>query len=141
MTDNATPEPIGGACGTADELTGSTGNANGGTGMGDTVGGLVGVTAGTITVSYGFGAISNEGTLGSDGNTMLLPTSVTVNNLMLAGTAWSLDTWDFGSTSQPPALKYVDEYSSSVYTCTSTTAFLPAITIVCSTALLPGQGR
>ena len=64
---------------------------------------------------------------------------------------WSTDAWDFGTSSQAPALKYVDSYvlgdhdnddtttDTYAYTCTSNTAFLPPLDITCGTTLLPRQ--
>ena len=129
----------------------STGSANGDLDD-DDVGGLVGRQSGspTVTASYGFGAVMTDGMeTPADIGVMSSATSpwpMSVNSAngltaMNAGTEWSPDAWNFGSPSQIPALKYVDSYDSGAgtYTCTATTAFLPAIQITCGTTLLPGQ--
>ena len=85
----------------------------------DTVGALVGGVApsgtNTITYSYGFGspahfmAIENAGTTRPSG-----VTSATNLTAMNAGVSWNdatqrtLGAWDFGTGSQPPALRYAD---------------------------------
>ena len=129
----------------------ATGSVNGGDGSSDKVGKLLGSIAtiifGTITSSYGFGTTSN-GTTHIFETT--LPTSVTSatgltsNN---AGASWAAAAWDFGTTSQNPALKYVDNYgdhddddqTEDTYTCSSTTAFIPPISITCGSTLIPEQ--
>ena len=125
----------------------ATGTVDGGAGTGDYAGSLVGETSPTVTASYGFGSTSN----GTDRNIgTSLPGSVTAASGLTssnAGDSWDSDAWDFGTTSQAPALKYVDGYgdhddddeTDDTYTCTSTTAFLPSISITCGTTLIPGQ--
>ena len=126
----------------------ATGNPNGGEGVNDLVGGLVGSKdGGTITSSYGFGTVVNGETLNTHGASPSGVTSasgLTQDNSGGSSDAnkWSNDAWDFGTSSQAPALKYVDSLNSgstTAYTCTSNTAFLPSIDITCSTTLLPKQ--
>ena len=132
----------------------ATGNTDGGDGSDDYVGGLVGhiIGSSTITDSYSFGNITNQEMPGEPGTTK--PSGVnTINDLTLsnAGGSWNSTTkntfraWDFGTTNQPPALKY-DDYdgaSNTNFTCvgmgTATddnTIYLP----YCGN-FLPGQGR
>ena len=135
----------------------ATGAADGGEGD-DFVGGLVGVQDpnSRITASYGFGTATGE-TNNSD--TVGAPPAGGVNALTAstAGAQWggTDSPWDFGTTSQPPALAFIMGATSAsmtddttmvttvtvTYSCTSppTTAFLPAISITCGTTLLPGQ--
>ena len=133
----------------------ATGNADGGDGN-DRVGGLISKqdAGGRITASYSFGNITNEAFLGEPGTTK--PSGVnTINDLTLsnAGASWNSATtntsraWDFGTTNQPPALKYAD-YDGSTgdkkfacegvgnTTTNDSTLYLP----YCGT-FLPGQGR
>ena len=110
-----------------------------------------------ITSSYGFGTHVNGETPNTHG---ALPSEVTsasgltqTNSGDSDTNRWSIDAWDFGTSSQEPALKYVDgavlgdhdeddtTAETYAYTCTSNTAFLPPIDIICGTTLLPDQGR
>ena len=138
---------------------------------GGVVGGLVGVqNNGSITFSYatgnsggggllagwGFGTIDSSYGFGTGSNTYggTPPSGVTSASGLTAANSgssdterWSTDAWDFGTSSQAPALKYVDSYgdhdgddtTSDTYTCTSSIAFLPFIDITCGTTLLPNQ--
>ena len=101
----------------------ATGNADGGDGGGDLVGGLVGGNSGsTITASYAFGTVA-----GSEVTTLTLftitltthdgtpPMDVTSLTLTVANSAteasgnrWSTTFWNFGTTSENPALVYND---------------------------------
>ena len=131
----------------------ATGQTDGGAGDFDRVGGLVGEqSSGSITASYSFGGIANQEMPGELGTTK--PSGVnTINDLTLsnAGDSWNSTTkntfraWDFGTTNQPPALKY-DDYdgaSNTNFTCvgmgTATddnTIYIP----YCGN-FLPGQRR
>ena len=109
----------------------ATGNANGGSGSNDYVGGLVGnQTGGSNTASYDFGNTANGGTgSGVDGSR---PTGVTDENGLdssNAGTQWGgpNSPWDFGTASQPPALKYI----------TGATLSGTTVTYVCDASKLP----
>ena len=131
----------------------ATGNVAGGGNIGDSAAPLVGsYLSGDIISSYGFGS-SNGGSSNTYGTP---PSGVTsASDLTQANSAssennrWSTEAWNFGSTSQAPALKYVDNYgdhdndvdTADDYSCTSSGAFWPSITIICGTTLLPEQGR
>ena len=134
----------------------ATGNPNGGQGANDLVGGLVGHQYnGSITSSYGFGTTVNgetSNTYGAPPSDVTSASALTQANSGDSDTnRWSTDAWDFGTSSQAPALKYVDSYTlgdhdndvntpeTYAYTCTSNTAFLPSIDITCSTTPLPKQ--
>ena len=112
-------------------------------------------STGQITSSYGFGTVTGKTITRST-----LPEGVTkagdltqVNSGTSTENRWSQNAWDFGSDSQLPALKYVDNYEEGDhdentdtpdtwdYRCSSTSAFLPSISITCGTTLLPNQGR
>ena len=133
----------------------ATGNPDGGEGS-DKVGGLVGYqgNSGSITSSYGFGTTANgdSNTHGASPSGVASASALTQTNSGTSDTnRWSTDAWDFGTSSQAPALKYVDSYvlgdhdnddtttDTYAYTCTSNTAFLPPLDITCGTTLLPRQ--
>ena len=85
----------------------ATGAVDGGAGTSDRVGSLIGRGAPKNAASYGFGSTSN-GTKNNIGTT--LPDSVTAASGLTssnAGDLWDSDAWDFGTTSQAPALKYL----------------------------------
>ena len=87
----------------------ATGNADGGTGDSDIVGDLVGLqSGGSRTESYGFGAATGEtpNTLGDPPTDVTSATGLTAAN---AGAQWVVadSPWDFGGSSQTPALMYV----------------------------------
>ena len=152
----------------------ATAAADGGTGSGDRIGSLVGRNTnlvlsirftGTITASYGFGSIP-MGALGSAGTAkptvdgmagtaaITMATQLTAIN---AGDIWNdadndtLNAWNFGTNSQPPALRYADydgadnnDYScgdNGVLTGIPTMVAGPGgpIPVDCGTTLLPGQ--
>ena len=135
----------------------ATGSPDGGTGNADNVGGLVGTKTSdsTITSSYGFGTTANgeiSNTHGASPSGVASASALTQTNSGTSDTnRWSTDAWDFGTSSQAPALKYVDSYvlgdhdnddtttDTYAYTCTSNTAFLPPLDITCGTTLLPRQ--
>ena len=121
----------------------ATGNADGGDGVGDTVGGLVGLQqgGGSISASYSFGSAIGE-VAGSDGTPM--PTGVTSAAGLTAanvGSSWNsandgtLGAWDFGDSSQPPALVFNDYDGDS--TGTDYAALFGKVTKL--GALLPNQ--
>ena len=97
-----------------------------------------------IISSYGFGIGNGENSnaLGTPPEGVDSASDLTQEN---SGNTdkWPADAWNFGTFSQQPVLKYVDGYSftSGTYTCTSTAAFLPPVTINCGTTLLSGQTR
>ena len=133
----------------------ATGYVDGGEGTSDSVGGLVGYQGGgLITSSYGFGTTANgdDNTYGTPPTDTTSPSGLTQANSGDSDTnRWSVEAWDFGTSSQEPALKYVDDYilgdhdsdatteDTYAHTCTSNTAFLPSIDITCGTTLLPKQ--
>ena len=144
----------------------ATGAANGNAGSGR-VGALVGAalrgggTLNTITHSYGFGSGMQEG-IGDDGtphpaglsgsgaakaNGLSDPAG---NETTDAAAEWdqigskTKDAWDFGTTSQAPALKYADydgPGASSVNYCALFPDKIPGTDtdLVCGTSLLPDQ--
>ena len=128
----------------------ATGQVNGGVGD-NAIGVLVGTHNNSrITSSYGFGVTdkTSTNTYGSPPNNVTSASDLThTNSSDSDANRWSVHTWDFGTSSQTPALKYVDNYGDhdndnetpNIYTCTSTTAFLPPITINCGITLLPNQ--
>ena len=137
-----------------------TGDPDGEEGANDSIGGLVGYqNDGSITSSYGFGTVSLANgefidTSGAPPSDVTSASGLTQTNSGDSDTnKWSTDAWDFGTSSQAPALKYVDNYElgdhdsddttpdTYAYTCTPKTVFLPSIDITCSTTLLPNQGR
>ena len=132
----------------------------GGRGPYDSSGDLVGYQSsgsGSLTSSYGFGTGVNSeigNTLGAPPSGVTSASGLTQTNSGDSDTnRWSTDAWDFGTSSQAPALKYVDDYvlgdhdsddttaETYAYTCTSITAFLPPLDITCGTTLLPDQSR
>ena len=95
----------------------ATGDIDGGEGGSDHVGGLVGNQrsgGGTITSSYGFGTTVNgeySNTHGASPSDVTSASALTQTNSGTSDTnRWSTDAWDFGTSSQAPALKYVDGY-------------------------------
>ena len=173
VTGNADTDRVGALLGlvvnAASRITASyaTGNADGGTGASDSAGRLVALTASanTVNASYGFGTATamNINNAGAPPVAGMPPMPVSAAQLTLAnaGAQWNqassltMDAWDFGTTSQPPALKYADydgddgtDYGCG--TTTGTVATIPSvvpdgnggtIAVDCGTTLLPGQGR
>ena len=170
---------VGGLVGTSDSnITASyaVGNVDGDAGTDDRAGSLVGRrTGGTIGASYGFGTSTNGETNGVDdsgdrpsamsvasgtGRTgaalLLAPDDSDTTNTAVAA-EWNqasnttADAWDFGSTTQIPALRYADyDGTGTDYGCgtTGSTIIIPStipdgaggtITVVCGETLLPGQ--
>ena len=135
----------------------TTGAIHGGAGI-DQVGALVGddVYGGlrsTITASYGFGSKSGgSGDSHHDGTDK--PSGVTSANGLTATNVdakWNdaaqktLNAWDFGTASQPPALRYAD-YDGAAgtdFSCDMFPKTIPGtrIPLICGKSLLPGQGR
>ena len=133
----------------------ATSTVNGGEGA-DFVGALAGRQV-TATASYGFGsAIDATNTIGAP-PTMGAATAadLTIDN---AGPEWNdadlltLNAWDFGDSTQAPALRYADyDGDGDKYGCgdSNATIVIPNIvatptgpmTITCGSTLLPGQGR
>ena len=120
----------------------ATGPADGGSGDLDSVGGLVGLQDGdsSITASYSFGAVVGEGTSGLAGDAypegVEVATQLTADNV---DDVWddadsnTLGAWDFGTDSQPPALKYANYDGDGIdFDCDQFSAG------ACDT-LLPGQ--
>ena len=149
----------------------ATGNVDGGMGD-DSVGRLIGSSSypdtQVVTESYGFGEIIVDmvdmdtefdagGSIGASvspwpgGITGMgemaanMLSGSSMMTMLYAGTQWSANVWDFGSSSQLPALKYVDSYDSASmsYICDSLSrkAFSPSIDVICGTTLLPGPNR
>ena len=140
---------LGGLTGIGGNITASyaTGNVDGGAGSEAGIGVLTGYDFGDpIVASYGFGSLLN-GT--ANMNSLAgAPGSKTVNGLTVDNADddatknfWddadsnTKGAWDFGTGSQPPALKYTDyDGADGVDYC----ALFPA-GITCGTTLLPGQ--
>ena len=153
-TGDGNDDNVGGLVGVGDYITASyaTGNVDGGAGSDTNIGALAGAGNGVfggpmvIVVSYGFGSVMN-GRANSDG----APGSKTVNGLTLsnAGSQWddaaskTKGAWDFGTDSQPPALKYADYDGdmAGVDYCALFPEKIPGtnIDLECGTTLLPGQ--
>ena len=129
-----------------------------------------------FVATYGFGVASNFNTAGSNGTTDR-PAGVAAGSgiegasmltLATAGAAWNqvntdampliatLDAWDFGDSSQTPALRYADYDGSdkNTYGCgddddSTATIVIPSVvaaptgpmTIACGITRLPGQQR
>ena len=148
----------------------ATGEPDGGDAAGtDTVGALAGEvtadsagTTNTITHSYAFGATADVDTAGNDGdahpagltgsgaakaNTLTAPgggANTDANSVWDQAASKTKDAWDFGTTSQAPALKYADydgPGASSVDYCALFPDKIPGTdtTLVCGTSLLPDQ--
>ena len=134
----------------------ATGHVDGEEGDSDLIGSLVGFQIiGSVTSSYGFGATANGETSNTQGAPPSGVSSASALTQANSGNSntnrWSTDAWDFGTSSQAPALKYVDSYElgnhdndagttdTYAYTCTSNTAFSPPVSITCGTTLLPRQ--
>ena len=108
----------------------ASGDVGGGAGGSDYVGGLVGLQAGgAITSSWGFGSKTGQEINGIDGSTPRPSvTSATGLTLANAGSAWNaaasntLDAWDFGTSSQAPALNRADYDGPTVGTAGSYTS-------------------
>ena len=142
----------------------ATGPADGGDGTNDYVGGLVGLNGGTITASYGFGTLTNGEVAGTNDSGDRPSGVTTADQLTAPGTAvttavpatWNQagsntqNAWDFGTTSQAPALRYADyDGAGTTYGCGTTTgssvtipATVPSgsgpIAVICGAALLGG---
>ena len=116
----------------------ATGIANGGAGTDDYAGGLVGDNAlGTITESYSFGTPTGGENGGNNGTAR--PSGVSAaSNLTTgnAGASWNnAGVWNFGTTSQNPALIYNNTSCSNNGGYSST---IPGITttLTCGTTLV-----
>ena len=136
----------------------ATGNADGAAGGNDRVGGLVGqVIRGAITASYAFG-MATGGMPGNGGSAK--PMGVTVASGLTAANAgmdsasppnqiWNsathntLGAWNFGDSSQNPALVYADYDGSGMttYACSNYPATIPGTTdpLTCEMTLLRSQ--
>ncbi len=135
----------------------AVGDADGGSYGEDNVGALTGknTASGIITASYGFGAVMGAETPNTDGmppadiTTGAVLTDATALALANAGAQWNdaardtLNAWDFGTASQPPALRYADyDGTGADYDCDMFPAtLLDGVAITCGTTLIPGQGR
>ena len=130
----------------------ATGATSNGTHAGDLTGTERGVS--TITKSYGFGSGTKAGD-GKDGDAH--PSGVTDATDLTsgssgtgAGSEWddasekTKGAWDFGTTSQNPALKYTDyDEAGTDFSCATFPPKIPGTNdaLACGTTLLPGQGR
>ena len=146
----------------------TTGNADGGEGSND-IGSLAGrIPRGSIFASFGFGTTMNVDTAGLDGTiisnsawTVLSTSDRTAARLTLAivndpndasgnpdDNRWNSasdstkDAWDFGTSSQAPALKYADyDGTGTMFHCESDADNAPAGAILIPNCgeLIPGQ--
>ena len=161
---------IGGLIGTGGLVTAIASYVDGGAGSGF-VGALAGRSV-TTTASYGFGAIMNAENAGIDGpdprpeDIAMVGSGIAGARMLTldtAGPEWNdadhftLNAWDFGNSTQAPALRYADyDGDGDKYGCidanspTSTaTVVIPSVvatptgpmTITCGTTLLPEQVR
>ena len=153
------------AIGGAGSVTASyaTGASDGGGGD-DGVGSLLGqnlfldfhlALRGTVTASYAFVSKSGGETIADvephDGTAK--PDGVTSANGLTATNVdakWNdaaektLNAWDFGTASQPPALRYADyDGDGADFSCDMFPKKIPGtnIPLICGKSLLPGQGR
>ena len=136
----------------------ATGAVDGGAGA-DQVGSLAGaqVTGSTVTASWGFGAKTGGETDGVDGSvasgtsTLDLPTGVTTPAGLTATNApasWNaaasstLGAWDFGTSTQTPALRFADYdgIALAAFHCGASTAPTGALVLPVCGRLVPGQG-
>ena len=129
----------------------ATGNADGGAGVSESVGALVGFfQSGTLTESYAFGSRLDGPFTDSRGT----PPVTTASGLRAsnAGASWNsvgnntFGAWNFGSSSQKPALVYADydgtASSATRYRCSDYPPTIPgttSTTLTCGTTLLRGQ--
>ena len=104
-------------------------------------------SASTITASYGFGN-ATMGTVSTDGSPPMGVADANALTAANAGTEWNdasqktLNAWDFGTGSQPPALRYADyDGSGDTYDCGQFPAKIPGtgIDLECGKSLLPEQ--
>ena len=111
----------------------ATGNADG-----DSVGRFVGFNAtfdsSVFTESYGFGMPTQSGQTVTDADTLQITDSSATTTY--AGDTWNnadddtLNAWDFGNDSQPPALRYADyDGAGTDYTCDMFPATIPGTTM------------
>ena len=133
----------------------AAGNADGGDGATDYVGGLVGLvpTGSIITASYAFGtAVGNEQISGpsgphsgSDKRGITSAAGLTVANAEISWNRASDNTfgvWNFGTTSQLPALRYADyDDTGTTFACSMFPMTVPGANtpLVCGTTLLGNQ--
>ena len=156
--------------GSAATITASyaTGNVDGG--ASDSIAGALRGTGGSSNTnfSYGFGTVTNNGSGGYDGTAkptvdgtevtavITMARQLTLTN---AGAIWNdadsdtLNAWDFGDSSQDPALRYADydgpsgnDYhcgNNAILTGIPTVVAAPGgpLPVTCGETLLPGQGR
>ena len=126
---------------TTDDAIGGRGN--------DNIGSLAGLSNGRDSASYGFGSTARAGG-GGTVNNIGDPGALTVNGLtaMNAGPEWNddsedtLNAWDFGTASQPPALKYADyDGAGTDFSCDMFPATILGTNtaLTCNDTLLPGQ--
>ena len=113
----------------------ATGSVRGSSFSSSDVGGLVGGNSGTITNSYwdvdASGIQTSAG--GTSKTTVALQSPTTATGIY---GSWSSDNWDFGTSSQYPVLKYIDNPNTDSSECRradTTTTDLP----VCGSLLLP----
>ena len=128
----------------------ATGDADG-----ETANGLVGFNFGKATESYHFGMPTQSGQTVTAAATLQITDSSDTASDTYAGAAWNstdddtADAWDFGTTSQAPALRYADyDGADTDYTCDMFPDTIPGttMTLECDTTtdtytLLPGQER
>ena len=132
----------------------ATGDVNGDAGENDDVGALVSSTGVDITGSYGFGNATGK-TIETKGTGSDIPMGVNSAadlTAMNAGATWdqgrnqTKNAWDFGNSSQTPALRYADYDGNTRGTDYCATLFpekIPGTStdLTCNDSLLPEQGR
>ena len=142
----------------------TTGDVDGGEGS-DNVGAILGHNeiSHLPTNSYGFGSVTGETEYDDielpTGFSATDPTALQISNAGMSSTYvgdnWnnnnthSTNAWNFGNSSQTPALRYADYDGGALDTfeCSDSDSDYPATipgtdtAIICNTTLLPGQGR
>ena len=126
----------------------ATGVVDGGAGSFDRAGVLVGEPIGAITASYGFGSVIGEETPNTEGAHPDGLTDAAALTEANAGAQWNdaandtLNAWNFGSGSIPPALRYADyDGTGTDYDCDIFPDTIPGGSIIaCGATLIPEQG-
>ena len=112
----------------------------------DIAGKLIGFRNGQLIASYGFGSLSRRNIDGPDGTPPVA--AVLLLTAENAGDEWSsaeqntLNAWDFGDETQPPALRYADyDGNSGIDYCAIFPDIADGSAIACGSTLLTGQNR
>ena len=119
------------------------GDADGGEGVADLVGGLVGINSGTLVASYGFGTVMGEETRGADRSddanpSIHSPAALTAaTSSITPANRWNETVWSFGDNQLYPVVTWITGYDSDTDAFSCEQAMLPAGT-TCGDPL-PGQ--